>query len=208
VGVIRHLNLRGLVDDPNPQVFVPWRIAQRNPTAFIVHTTGDLDALVPAVQSVLGEMDPRVAIYDARPLDDYVAGARATRRFTMILATLFALAALLLTAVGLYGVLAYAAAQRRPEIAVKRALGAGARQLVGGVLREGLRFAGAGCAIGVLAATAVVGLLQGQFYGVSGTDITTYAVAIALVVAATVTACAIPAYRVLTISPMDSLRAE
>jgi putative ABC transport system permease protein len=208
VGVIRHVNLRNLVDDLNPQVFVPWRIAQRNPAAFVVHTTGDASALVPAVQAALREMDPRVAIYDARPLADYVTGARATRQFTMVLAAIFAVSALLLTAVGVYGVLAYAAAQRRQEISVRRALGADARQLVVGVVREALRFALVGGVIGLLAARAVATLLAGQLHGVNGIDVATTAAAMGLIVAATLAACAIPAYRVLRVSPTESLRAE
>jgi putative ABC transport system permease protein len=173
-----------------------------------VHATGRPESLAPAIQRALGEMDSRVAIYDVRPLEDYVAGARATRRFTMLLAAAFALSALLLTGIGLYGVLAYTAAQRRQEISVRRALGAAARQLVGGIVREALRFAIAGCVIGVLVTRAVVTLLESQIFGVGGMDLATYAAAIGLVLAATFVACVIPAYRVLAVSPMESLRGE
>ena len=208
VGVVPHLRLRSLVEDLRPQLFFPWRIAQRNPTAFIVGTTGDPSTLAPEVRATVSALDSRVAIYDVRPLQTYVEDARATRRFTMLLAAMFASLALALTAVGVYGVLAYAVAHRRHEIGVRRALGASAGQVMRDVLREGVVFAIAGCAAGLATAAAAGRLLQSQLYAVHPRDPVAYLAAVALIAAAAAFACWIPARRATTISPMDALRSE
>ena len=164
VGVVPHLRLRSLVEDLRPQLFFPWRIAQRNPIAYVIGTSRDAAALAPEVRAAVSALDPRAAIYDVRPLQTYVEDARAARRFTMLLAALFALLALTLTTVGVYGVLAYAVAQRRHEIGVRRALGATGADVMRDVLREGLMFAVVGSVAGLAIAAAVGRLLQSQFY--------------------------------------------
>lgn len=208
VGVVRHLKLRSLVDNLSPQIFVPWWISQRNPTAFIIRANRTPSALVPEIRAAVAELDPRLPIYDVRPLEAYVESARSTRRFTMLLAMIFALTALALTSVGVYGVLAYAVTHRRHEFGVRRALGANAGQLMREVLREGLGFALAGCTGGLAGAVVAARLLQSQLYRVQPHDPITYGIAIALILGGAALACSIPAYRVTTISPMDALRSE
>ena len=154
VGVVRHLRLRSLIEELRPQIFFPWRIAQRNPTAFVLATTRDPAALAAEARAVVRSLDGRVAIYDVRPLRGYLDDARSARRFTMLLAAAFALLALVLTTVGVYAVLAYAVAQRRQEIGIRGALGASAGDLVRGVLREGVGLSLAGCAAGLALAAA------------------------------------------------------
>jgi putative ABC transport system permease protein len=208
VGVVRHLRARSLVDNLLPQIFVPWPIAQRNPTAYIVRTNGDPSTIAAEVRAAVAGLDPWLALYDVRPLESYVDGARSGRRFTMQLAALFAVSALALTCLGVYGVLAFAVANRRQEFGVRRALGADAGQVRRQVLREGLRFALAGCVAG-LAGTAVAGrLLQAQLYGVHAHDPITYSAALGLLMACAAIACWIPARRATAISPMDALRTE
>lgn len=208
VGVVRHLRLRSLVDDLGPQLFVPWRMAQRNPIAYAVRTSGDPDALVPRIRETLAALDPRAALYDARPLDTYVDAARSTRRFVMQLAAVFALSALALTCIGVYGVLAFTVAMRRHELGVRGALGATAGRLTRDVLSEGLRLAAIGCAGGLILAAMLARLLQSQLYAVEPGDPLAYAAAVLLVMAGAIAACWIPAYRVATIDPLDALRAE
>lgn len=208
VGVIRHLRLRSLVDDLLPQIFVPWRIAQRNPTAYVLRSGRDLSSLAADARAAVAAVDPRLAVYDVRPLQDYVEAARATRRFTMLLAAAFAASALLLACVGVYGVLAYGVAHRRHEFGVRRALGAGAAQLVREVLREGTRFAVAGLALGLAGAATAARTLQSQLYGVNPADPVAYGAALALMLVGAALACALPAYRATQVSPMDALRAE
>jgi predicted permease len=208
VGVVRHLKLRSLVDELTPQLFVPWRLAQRNPIAFAVKTDLDPSTFTSAVRAAVARVSARVPIYDVRPMDAYVESARATRRFTVLLAAAFSLTALLLTTVGVYGVLAYSVARRRHEFGVRRALGAGPGQVVKEVLREGLTFAGAGCLAGLLAAAVVSQLLQGQLYGVAPYDPLSYVAGAALVVVGAVLACWVPARRAMAVSPMDALRSS
>jgi putative ABC transport system permease protein len=137
-----------------------------------------------------------------------VDNARAARRFTMQLAVAFATVALLLAAVGLYGVIAYGVARRRHEFGVRLALGAEPRRVVLAVMREGLVLAGAGAAAGVLAAVPVARLLESQLYGVRPLDAVTYGAALLLLAAVVVVASWIPARRATAASPLDALRAE
>jgi putative ABC transport system permease protein len=208
VGVVRHLKLRSLVDDLSPQMFVPWRIVQRNPVAWVVRAEGDPAALAPAVRTAVAGIDPRVPIYEVRPMQRYVEAARSTRRFTMLLAAAFGATALALTCVGIYGVLAYAVAARRHEFGVRRALGADAGQVRRAVLREGLAFAAAGCGAGLAGGAATSVLLQRQLYAVRPHDPITYAAAVALILTSSAVACWIPAHRATRISPIEALRTE
>jgi predicted permease len=208
VGVIRHLRLRSLVNDLLPQIFVPWQLAQRNPMAFVVSAHGDPMSIAPAVRSAVASIDRRLAIYDVRPMTDYVESARALRRFTVMLAGAFAVTALALTCVGVYGVLAYSVAHRRHEFGVRRALGADAGQVMREVLREGLAFAVVGCAAGTAGAFAAGRLIQGQLYAVQPHDPASYATALGLIGGCALVACGIPAYRAVAVSPMEALRTE
>jgi hypothetical protein len=147
--------------------------------AFVVRTAGDPAAMVPAVRAAVSELDPRAAIFEVRPLTEYVDAARATRRFTMILAAALAGVALLLACVGVYAVLAYAVAGRRHELGVRRALGASHARVVGAVFGEGLGFALAGSVVGFAGALVAGRLLQTQIYAVDARDPVSFAAAVA-----------------------------
>jgi predicted permease len=208
VGVVRHLKLRSLVDELLPQIYVPWALAQRNPTAYVLKTARPPMSLANEVRAAIAGVDRKLAIYDVRPLDAYVGAARATRRFTMQIAVAFAIAALVLTCVGVYGVLAYTVAHRRHEFGVRRALGADASHVIREVMREGFGFAAAGCAGGLAGALVAGPLLQGQLYSVHPRDPLSFTIAIGLVLAGAAIACGIPAYRAAIVSPMEALRSE
>jgi putative ABC transport system permease protein len=208
VGVVPHLKLRSLVADLSEQIFFPQRLVQRNPMAYVVRAERDPSTLAAEVRAAVAALDPRLPLYDMRPLDDYVQAARSTRRFTMLLAAAFAASALVLTCVGVYGVLAYAVARRRHEFGVRRALGAGAGQVMRAVLREGLGFAAVGCAGGLAAALVTSRLLQSQLYAVDPRDPVAYGAALGILFAGAALACWFPARRAMAISPMDALRVE
>src|SRR5262249_48948067 len=179
VGVVRHLKVRDLLDPASHQVFVPWPIAQRNPSAWIVATSGDPAAIAAVLKDVVETMAVPATIYDVQPLAMYVDGARASRRFTMLLGTVFAAVALVLACIGMYGVLAYAVAHRRHEFGVRRALGANRAHIMRLVFNEGLSLTSAGCLAGCVGAFLVSRLWQSQMPGAGpGTSIT-YLVAIA-----------------------------
>jgi putative ABC transport system permease protein len=208
VGVVRHLRVRSLVADLTEQIFFSERFVLRNPMAYIVRVNGDPAARSADVRQAIAELDPRLPIYDVRPFDSYVAGARAARRFTLQLAGAFAAAALLLACVGVYGVLAYAVTRRRHEFGVRRALGADGSRIIRDVMAEGLRVAGIGCAVGIAAAVVTSQLLGAQLYGVAPRDPVTFLSAGLLLAAASAVACWIPARRATAVSPMDALRTE
>ena len=208
VGVVRHLRLRSLVADLTEQVFFAERLVLRDPMAYVVRSDRPATALASDVRQAIAALDPKLPIYDVRPLDSYVEGARAARRFTMQLAAVFAAVALALACVGVYGLLAYAVARRRHEFGVRLALGASSRQVLAVVMQEGLTLAALGVAAGVFASLAVSRLLAAQLYGVHPHDPATYAAAVAVLGAAAALACWLPARRALTASPMEALRAE
>jgi putative ABC transport system permease protein len=208
VGVVGHLRLRSIVEDLAPQIFVPYRLWQRSPMAYVVRTDRDPASLTAEVRSAVAAVDPRLPIYDVRTMDTYLQNALAIRRFTMLLAAAFGVTALLLTCIGVYGVLAYAVATRRHEFGVRRALGADTAQVLREVFREGLGFTLIGCALGLGAAALAGRLLQNQLYGVHPRDPIAHGAALVLILAGAIVACWIPGRRATAISPMDALRAE
>ncbi len=208
VGVVRHMRHREITRDLREQIYFPASQSFRNPMAYAIRTTGAPADLVPAVRGVLRELDPTLPIYDVRPLGAYTGDASAMRGFTLVLALVFAGSALLLASIGVYGVSAAAAAQRRREFGVRLALGAQARQVLALVLRDGARVAVAGVAAGSLGALAAAELIRTQLYRVSPRDPAIYAGGVALVVFAGLLACCLPAWRAARASPLESLRVD
>ncbi|MFL5579089.1 MAG: ADOP family duplicated permease [Gemmatimonadaceae bacterium] len=166
-----------------------------------------LSALAPAFRRAVAAADARVPLWDVRTLDDVVAAPTARLRLTALLLGAAAGAALLLGAVGLYGVIAYAAAGRAPEFAVRLALGATPRAIVRLVMRQGAAVAAVGLAAGLALAADGARVLRGVLYGVSASDPTTYAAAAALVLAVALAASYLPARRAAGEDPARVLRA-
>ncbi len=208
VGMVQHVRHRSPVEEVRDQVYFPQRQVLRNPSVYIVKTTGDPAAIVPAVRDALKKIDPVLPIYDVRPLTAYVEGANATRAFTMQLAVIFALVALALASVGIYGVIAYSVTLRHREFGVRRALGAGAAQVIALVARDGAKLLTRGILAGLAGAALVTWFLRGLLFGVSPWDVTTYAAAIPVLLVAGLIACLLPARRALATNPVDALRAE
>jgi ABC-type antimicrobial peptide transport system permease subunit len=160
------------------------------------------------VRRAVAALDPELPVYDVRPLEAYVGDALAASRLAMRLAGAFAALALAVALVGVYGVVSYSVARRRREIGVRLALGAGARRVLAGVVREGLSLAGVGVACGLLIAALATGPARGLLCGVSPLDPATYVAVGALLAAAAVAASALPALRASRIDPTEVLRAE
>jgi predicted permease len=206
VGVVRHLRHREMTRDLREQMYFPAEQSLRNPMAYAIRASADPEPLVPAVRRLLQELDPALPIYDVRPLASYTSDAKAMRAFTLVLAGVFAAAALLLSCLGAYGVTAYAVTQRRREFGLRLALGATARQVIALVLREGGRVALIGAIAGIAGALAMAHVIRAQLYSVTPRDPATYLTGMAIVLLAMILACWVPAYRASRISPIESLR--
>jgi predicted permease len=208
IGVVGHLRHRSLTEAGREQIFVSSRQVLRNPVAFVVRTSTDLDAVAGSIRGAIGGLDPRLPVYDLRPLDDYLGGARAASRFTLMLAALFAIVAVVLAAIGVYGVIAYSASARRREFGVRLALGAQRRQIGQLVLGEGLRLSAAGLTIGLVLALGAAQLLRTELYEVTPRDPIAYATAAMALCGAALLACWLPVRRATSADPQEVLRDE
>jgi predicted permease len=208
VGVVRHVRHRSLLERLNPQVYFPLSQAFRNPVAWLVRGGGDPSELAPAVRAAVRQVDATLPVYELLPLSAYLERAQAVQRFTTILILAFAGAALVLAAIGVYGVIAYLVVERRREFGVRLALGATRAQIGALVLRQGARLTLLGAALGVAGALLSARLLGGLLYGVSPFDPLTYLAALPVLALAALAACVWPARRATRADVLDVLRAE
>jgi predicted permease len=208
VGVVRHVRHRSLVEALNEQVYFPLSQAFRNPVAYLVRTTGDPGELTAPVRDAVRRIDPTLPLYETRPLSAYLERAREVQRFTMLLVGVFAGTALLLAAIGVYGVIAFVVVARRREFGVRLALGATRRGIGALVLAEGARLTAFGAAIGLAVALAAGPLFAGQLFGVSSRDAVAYAVALPVIGVVALVACLWPLRRATAASVVDVLRAD
>ena len=206
IGVVRHIRHREMTADVRQQVYFAAPQSFRNPMVFVVKAPTEPDDLAASVRTVVATLDPALPIYNVRRLEDYTRDARAVRAFTLVLALVFAGSALVLSGVGLYGVTAFAVAQRRREFGLRFALGARGGQVAQMVLKDGARLAVAGTALGMAGALWAARLIRTQLYSVSPADPAAYIAAAAIVVVTALAASWYPAYRAARTSPLESLR--
>jgi predicted permease len=219
VGIVGHVKQYALDADPpgalQAQFFYPFmQIPEKvmslvaKSVAVVLRTHGDPTSIMGQVRETVREIDPREVIYNVQTMDDVVATSYAARRFTMFLLTGFAVLAMMLACVGIYGVVSYLVGQRTQEIGIRMALGAQRRDILVLVLGEGTKMAMIGAVVGTAASLVLTRLMAKQLFGVSAHDPLTYAsVAFALMLVA-IAACFIPARRAVRTDPMKSLRCE
>jgi putative ABC transport system permease protein len=206
-GIVGDAREAGLDRDPQPTVY--WCGTSFQPgTNFLVRTHGDPAALTEAVRRKLHELEPMRSVYDITPLTDHISDAYAENRLRTILLACFAVTAVSLACVGLYGTLSYLVNLRRREVALRLALGALRGQVVRQFLGVGLRTAAAGSAAGLVLAAVFARLLSGMLFGVSATDGATAAGVLAIVLTVSGAASLIPAVRAARVEPMQALREE
>ena len=208
VGVVGDVRHRALSEDPMAEVY--WsqlQLPQRHAT-LVVEAAGDPAALTAAVRAAVREVDPDLPVYRVRTLDEVVAASLSSSRFNAVLFGLFAALALALAAVGVYGVVSYAVAQRTHEIGIRMALGAGHRSVVGMVLRQGMGTVLLGVAAGLVGAVFASRLLAGLVFGVSPRDPLTFALVPLALAAVALLANVVPAKRATQVDPMIALRRE
>jgi putative ABC transport system permease protein len=215
VGVAGDVKHGTLEADALPHLYVPYHQAPRSAVVWLannqyleVRAAGDALAFADPVRRELAAVDPNVAAADVRETGFYLDGAAAPRRFALVLVSLFAAVALVMAAVGIYGVVSYTAAQRTRETGVRLALGATMRDILASVLGEGVRRTAVGLGVGLLAALAAGRALQGLLYGVAATDPLTYAGVVVLLVAIALAASFLPAWRAARLDPLSALRRE
>jgi predicted permease len=206
VGVVRHIRHRDITRDLREQIYFPSPQSLRNPMAFVVRADANPAALVPAIRRVVAAQDPRLPVYDVKPLEAYVGHALSVRAFAALLGASFGAAALLLAGIGLYGALAYAVAQRRREFGVRLALGATPSEIRRLVLHQASRLALPGILAGSAGAYVAASLLKGVLYNISPHDPFTYAAALAVVVGAVLVSSWSPARRAAGTAPADALK--
>jgi len=208
VGVVTHVRFQDLTSEERGQVYLPYAQCPRAVMAFAVRATGDPRNLIEPIRRELARFDRGLPLSRPSLLTDAVARARVACRFTTLLAAALAGIALLLSAVGIYGVLSYLVSQRIREIGVRMALGATRGRVVAMILREGIEIVLAGTAAGVAGALAVTRLISGLLYGVKPFDPATYAATAAVLGIAAILACLLPAWRASRVDPATALRAD
>ena len=208
VGVVADLRYANLDAAPEPEIFADYAHAPVFALTLTLRTAGDPAAAAPAIRTLAGGVDRTLPIFDVKPLETTLAESVAPRRFNVALLGTFAASALLLALVGIYGVVAYAVAQRTHEIGVRMALGAERRAVVGMVVRQGMTMAATGIAVGVAAALALTRVIASLLYDVTPTDPATFAAVACALAATALAACVGPAIRAALVDPIVALRCE
>ena len=208
-GIVGDMRRQGLEAEPIPQMFVPLAQDPSRLVAVVVRTTlEDPLKLLDSLRAAASAVDPSVPVYGASTLESRVDQFLAERRFETQLLIGFSGAALLIAAVGIYGLIQYSVVSRTREIGIRMAVGAPAGRIFGMVIREGLRLSAAGIAIGLAGALAMGRAISSLLYGVGASDPATFAAVSITLLAVAAAACYFPARRAMKIQPLIALRHE
>ena len=212
VGVVGDVKEMGLEAPAKAEMFFPYqqlpRMLWNMPRDLAVRTTGDPMSVAAAARQAVWSVDRNQPVSNVRTMNEILAEEVAQRRIGMTLLAAFAALALALASLGIYGVLSYSVAQRRQEIGVRMALGAGRKDVMRMVLADGMRLAAAGVAVGLGVSFALTRLMAGLLFGVSASDLRTLAGVTLLLTLVALVACYIPARRATKVDPMIALRYE
>jgi predicted permease len=208
VGVVGDIKQFGLTANAAPHYYLPWTQAVITNPYLVIRTTGDPAMLERAVQATVAGMDSNIPTYRVHPLEYYVSQAVAPARFQTLLLTGFAGIALLLAAVGLYGVLSYVVQQRTLEIALRLAVGAQRGDVLRMILKRGMTLAAIGVTVGLAISFLATRFIATLLYGVKPSDALTYCGMSLVLLGVAFVACIAPAYRAARTDPMTTLRTQ
>jgi putative ABC transport system permease protein len=211
VGVVKDVRQFELDIDPKPQVYFPYTqmtYTFQAPRDLVVRTSVDPLSLAAAVRSEVWSVDKDQPVSNIATMDQIMSNSVSRQRFNMLLFAIFAAVALLLAAVGIYGVISYSVTQRTHEIGVRMALGANSKDVLGLVVGEGLKLVSVGVGTGLVSAFVLTRLMQSLLFGVSATDPLTFVAISAVLVAVAMLASYIPARKATKVDPMVALRYE
>ena len=208
VGIVADVKQYSLEQQPTMQLYVPYRQEAWNYMTVVIKGDAPAADLIAGLRSELRAMDPDAAVSDPETLTQILADSIQSRRLTMVLLTVFAFLALLLAAVGTYGVLSYMVSNRTREIGLRIALGANRSNVLHMILGQGIRLTSAGLFIGVVLALFAARIISSLLFGVRPHDAITFAIITGLIMVVALLASYLPARRATTIDPMEALRQE
>jgi putative ABC transport system permease protein len=207
-GVVDDVQVRGARGSNEAEVYVPYWLMPEAGVNIVLKTAGEPALLTEPLKGAVKDVDPTIAVAGIATMKSMIAEANGASRFYATLVAIFAALALLLAAVGIYGVMSYAVAQRSQEIGVRLALGAAERQIFSLVVGDSLRLAGVGLAVGAAGAVIVGRALQNLLFGVRGADPLTFTATAVILLLVAFAASYLPARRAMRTDPMEALRAE
>jgi len=206
VGVVGDVKNRALNMEPRPVYYVPQAQIPFNQMIMVLKTNGDPHSFVKAGTKEVGTIDGDLAVFGVKTMEEYISRSVSTPRFNTTLLSIFAAVALVLTVVGLYGVMSYAVAQRTNEIGIRLALGAQTRDVLSLIIGQGLRLVLVGLAIGLLGAFALMRVISGLLFGVTAKDPMTFIIVSVVLAIIALLACYVPARRATRVDPLEALR--
>ena len=208
VGVVGNVKFHDLSDEWASESYVPYAQIPFGSITLVVRTAQDAHSLARPMAETVRSLDKDLPTYAPKTVDEYLKGTIAQPRFNSYLLGIFAALAMLLTAVGLYGVISYSVAQRTHELGIRMALGGQRRDMLRLIVGQGLRLASFGVGIGLAAAFALTHFLSSMLFGVSAADPVSYIAVVGLLLGVVVVACYVPAQRAMRVDPMVALRYE
>ena len=208
VGVVADIRSRALNTEPKPTYYLPQSQVPFTQLIGVVKSSNDPRSLTGSVTREVRALDTELPVFSVKTMDEYISSSIAAPRFNTTLLSIFAVVALVLTIIGLYGVMSYSVAQRTNEIGIRMALGAQSRDVLGLIVKEGLKMVLFGLVLGIGGALALTRLLETLLFGVKTRDPATFLAIAGLLSIVAMLACYIPAWRATRVDPLEALRCE
>jgi putative ABC transport system permease protein len=209
IGVVGDEKHLGLATDAPPAMFLPYRqVPTVRDLSIIIRSNGRAQDIPATLRAIVRGLDPDTALFQVRTMEQVMDASVATPRSMAWLLSMFALSALMLAAIGVFGVMSHAVSQRTREIGVRMAIGASPYRMLAAILGEGLAQVGIGLLVGAVLSLVTARLLSGLLFGVAAVSVTPYLLVIALLAAVSIVACLVPARRAMQVDPATALRAD